>query len=442
MKKLFWIVIAILLTALIGLPYATGKLAENYYQNLLLLIAKNPSISIKNQSYERNWFSSNGELSVDINSITNPNPHKPLQSYTLQNKIFHGPLMWTNNGIKIGISYLASSIQFSSSPINITNKEESGNISILTGLNRRIYGDVFIPNFKALEGAKNEFISTQGVSGKFTSNLFADQLDFQLNSDELMIQSTVGYIKVNDINVQLNMDHYGKGIWLGEQTLKVNNILLKSDQKEESIEGISLTANLQPADNSLTANTELSINNYNRNINLSDLTLNANLSNINLKVPYLLNQLQRLWYHVHSPNKTLSSESLLREHSLKTLNAFLQPGLNLQASLNGEKNEGQVKASLSLNYQGLPSIEKITEANSLEEAFSAFNGDFDVYAAEDALKGTKFDKVGKHLKTFNFINSYKEGWQLKGELDQANLVINQHTMPITPLLRKWDKARQ
>jgi uncharacterized protein YdgA (DUF945 family) len=165
MKKIFITFILISVVVLVS-PKFIGSIVETEYQSALNKLNDNPAITIKSTTFSRNWFS--GQVVTEMTILLE---HEDVATLNLviEDSLLYGPLIFTNEGLKLALSYSHSSINFTDLLIEgdienfIKNKIH---LSTLLTFSKNIVTQITIDEVsKNVDG--NKIMSSKAV-GKFT----------------------------------------------------------------------------------------------------------------------------------------------------------------------------------------------------------------------------------------------------------------------------------
>jgi hypothetical protein len=165
MKKLL-IIIALLSVIILVSPKFIGSVVETEYQLALNKLNDNPAITVKSTTFSRNWFS--GKVVTEM-TILLEHEDVEILNLVIEDSLLYGPLIFTNDGLKLALSYSHSSINFTDLYIEeeienfIKNKIH---LSTLLTFSKDIVTQVTIDEVsKQIDG--NKILSSKAV-GKFT----------------------------------------------------------------------------------------------------------------------------------------------------------------------------------------------------------------------------------------------------------------------------------
>lgn len=200
MKK-FFIIIALLSAIILISPNFIGGVVETEYQSALNKLNDNPAITIKSTTFNRNWFS--GKVVTEMTILLQHEEIEELNIIT-EDDISFGPVVFTDEGIKLALSYSKSSINFADFVIEeevedfIKNKIH---LSVLLTFSKDIITHITVDEVrKAVDG--NNILSAKAV-GKFVlendSRLYGD-----FNWDGLSVKTNDESFIVGDVKLSLD----------------------------------------------------------------------------------------------------------------------------------------------------------------------------------------------------------------------------------------------
>lgn len=175
MKKSF-IVIALLSAIFFISPKFVGGIVETEYQSALNKLNDNPAITIKSSTFKRDWFS--GKVVTEMTVLLHNEEVNDLH-LVIEDSISFGPVVFTDEGVKLALSYSKSNINFTDLLIDeevdsfVKNKIH---LSALLTFSKDIITQIVIDEVsKEVDG--NTIVSAKAV-GKFVleneSRLYGD----------------------------------------------------------------------------------------------------------------------------------------------------------------------------------------------------------------------------------------------------------------------------
>lgn len=110
MKKISLFIIIVVIAALVA-PKFIGTVVETEYQAALDKLAKNPSIQINSSTFVKGWFG--GKVTTDMTVLLHDGEIEDI-SLIAEDTLSFGPIIFTQNGIKLALSYSEAKINFKS----------------------------------------------------------------------------------------------------------------------------------------------------------------------------------------------------------------------------------------------------------------------------------------------------------------------------------------
>ena len=237
MKKIFFI-IALLGIIVFASPKFIGGIVETEYQSELNKLNDNPAITIKSTAFNRNWFT--GKVVTEMAVLVQ---HEELDkiNITIEDDISFGPLIFTDKGMKLGLSYSKYNINFTDLFIDEEIKKFIKNNVHLSGLltfSKDIITHVVIDEVdKKVDGNK---IMSAKATGQFTleneSRLYGD-----FHWGGLSITTTTQNIVVNNIDFSVDQKlqsgnfYQGNAISTGSGDFSISAIKVKNSIGNEPI---------------------------------------------------------------------------------------------------------------------------------------------------------------------------------------------------------------
>ncbi len=227
MKKTFSI-IALIIVIIAALPFITGLVAKNRFENLVAQIqAQNPNLTL-HTNYHLGWLSSRAQVDWSLNSAATQMP--ALQHEVI---VHHGPLAFFrdekgHNRFFLGIAVLNVELpQFTKNPlftIDFQKKVFSNTIHIPFNLHYRIRLHALLQATVSV-GNKPLFqlnLDNLMLRCNFTHDLSKVQGQFLVDNFKIMNDATP-YLTIPKIEININ-HHTKEGVYLGNESVYIPSI--------------------------------------------------------------------------------------------------------------------------------------------------------------------------------------------------------------------------
>src|SRR5947207_6212277 len=112
MRKFLVTLVVCLVIIVLGLPFIMGFIAQNRITKFVDHLSVTPNIKYELKNYHRGWFESNADLVVMTTAALGVKSN-PV-SLIIHEKIKHGPVIFDQNKIRIGLALAKSEFELSS----------------------------------------------------------------------------------------------------------------------------------------------------------------------------------------------------------------------------------------------------------------------------------------------------------------------------------------
>jgi len=113
MKKIIGVLALIVVLGLITPKFVGDKAHQAFQQSVEEQIIAQSSLVIQKNNYKQSWFSSDSEVVLQLSL---GDEDLDAIAWYITSHIQHGPVMWTNTGLKWGTAYVTSSINVTGLP--------------------------------------------------------------------------------------------------------------------------------------------------------------------------------------------------------------------------------------------------------------------------------------------------------------------------------------
>jgi hypothetical protein len=201
MKKLF--IIMALLTAIVLIsPKFIGGIVETEYQSALNKLNDNPAITIKSTAFNRHWYS--GQVVTEMTVLLHHEEVNEL-NIVMVDDLFFGPIIFTDEGIKLALSYSKATINFT----DISIEEEVEN---------------FIKN-------KVHLSALLTFSKDIITHIVIDEVSKEVDGSSIESKKAVGkFVLENETRLYGDFNWGGLSVTTTEQKFTIEAVKLSLDQ--------------------------------------------------------------------------------------------------------------------------------------------------------------------------------------------------------------------
>lgn len=420
MKKIFFI-IALLGIIVFASPKFIGGIVETEYQSELNKLNDNPAITIKSTAFNRNWFT--GKVVTEMAVLVQ---HEELDkiNITIEDDISFGPLIFTDKGMKLGLSYSKYTINFIDLFIDEEIKKFIKNNVHLSGLltfSKDIITHVVIDEVdKKVDGNK---IMSAKATGQFTleneSRLYGD-----FHWGGLSINTTTQNIVVNNIDFSVDQKlqsgnfYQGNAISTGSGDFSISAIKVKNSIGNEifSLNNLLINAMSSVSDNLMEIKVNYSADKLaSAGKQLKNANLDITFTRLNITV---LQEINTFLTELSGSEAVLSSENM---NKISTLTAKLlvhDPVITI-TDLSVEAPEGKIESTMRVNID-----EKLFDKNNIMSIMTAINATANGKAPMALFANLGLASIIKHYIDQGLIIRKEENIMVNVKYIQGQISIN------------------
>lgn len=241
MKKIIGLVV-ILAALVLGSYYGMGLITERTIEKNVEVINQSNGLYVDIPQYNRGWFTSsavlNWRLHVPEHLTKDQNGQSitvPAQDYTLQMPltIYHGPIIFSDNGVKFGLGYAHSDIAmppaFDEKFANLftgesTKPKLSLNLFVNYLNNSQLHLDV--PAFKLIAKQGGNQFEWDGMDSHISVSSSLRNIDGGLTIDGASLSKNTTKATLAKVSSSYNLHQTDEGLYLGEASLSLPSFLI------------------------------------------------------------------------------------------------------------------------------------------------------------------------------------------------------------------------
>ncbi len=421
-----------------------------------------PILTIEKLSFNKGFISSTAKSIIRINPEIF-DATEPLK-ITLDHVIYHGPLMLTSDGIKLGTSYIKTSLD--QEPIEEKSKATIALIfagkqpfisNTLTGFSDNITEFIDIPTLhidaKALDFLQddnsNVVLDLAGITGEMTTNSAASFLEGYMTTGALNITGTSNSenfsLVAKQSLTQLDIDELYRGaVLLGSVTFELPEILINSGQQDISLKDISFTNSGTEQGNFYSQSVNIDINKLFINANRAGTTLPESKFHFGFNLKGLEKSATR---HLIDISQTLSEsqaallsndsaqaqqqlEASIRNY-LHAISALVNPDLTSNIKIELSNDKGRSTIDFDLNYVA---TENLLELETIKDLIIALSLELRVNIDKNMVAGTAIEQLINSPMSGNALISNGHTYTANMTLDNGQLILNGEPIPALDML--------
>lgn len=437
-KKPVIIVTIVLLLVLLITPKIVGRSVESVTVDTLLNMIPTEAgalLDITPGDFQSGWFTSTAQIEIG---------YQPLEDLTgvpvslsLNLVIKHGPLLFTNNGIRLGLAYaditpVLLGFEIEELGQDIDFSELNLDFYILARFNNSLELGFDLAEFSA--SLPTAALRLEGVTGMMT--LASDQSSIvNLNSRQILFNNTDGSFDVDISAIAFDSSRADVGQTISPGTASFSIPQLSSSAPlPMTIDGITADYTLDYSDASqdrIDVSQLFSVNNLEWDIPFNSLQLSTEFNQVNRHIfeQYFsfIEEVQNLDLNnpgaVNSQVTAMSGEFslLLARESFEFIN-----------QLKTHAYGGDHRLNLQVNWQGIPGLASVSDIE-ISEVINALDVTLTFDGDDVALSQSPLGPALEEYKNQGLLSSENGRLILNGRLTNGQLVVNDEVFPLDQL---------
>ncbi len=307
MQKYLKIFLSILIAAIILtllLPYAMGIATQIKFSRVLNEISAFSDLDIQVTSYHRHWFDSDATLTVDLN----PQSTVPLEAAQLQKfleksqlqkvnlsaHILHGPVIFTNNKIKIAQAIIQASVLLNDEQNKLLQRALSAPPIITMNMNIKVNGrsaiDIDIPSFYYKNHDRNIKWQDMHLGLELSSSLH--KISRVIDIPEMLLEAPNFNLYINSLHTSYKGKKETDNLWIGDNSFSLKSFKFSvASIISASMDNCETQSSFREQKGLISGDTTMSIDNFVINENkFTQSKLDWNINNFNMLILSKLKQ--------------------------------------------------------------------------------------------------------------------------------------------------------
>ncbi|WP_263081265.1 YdgA family protein [Endozoicomonas sp. Mp262] len=434
MKKLLLGFSLILIGAATSASYYIGLKAEQYYEEFVQLRQNSPIMSgfvIKNAHFERGIFSSNWRLELSIKAKT---PQFDSLIVITRSKLRHGPILWTDQGLKPGLFTTSDTVTLDGVPdktIQFINQYMNGHIAkakSYADFNRQLTIHLKVPGFDI--NTQDTRLSFGGIQVHQKGDLLRNSMSATIDISTLAFTNPTGSLELQPGKGSFQYTRLDEFITLGSLDLNLPKLALGSPQSNLTLNQIAFGIKQTMENEKLNQTGGISVNNIDSPFPISSASYDIELKQINPDVNKTLAEITSQLNNLDGSSTGLTPEQ--NEQLRKFLYTFLQKGLQFNQQLTIDALGGNLLADLDIEYLGLTNKDPVAIQDP-NQHLRAIKAQLNIRADERAVMSSPLSQLASSYIQQGFIARRNGQLTVKAELNQGLLTVNNQSVPLDKL---------
>ncbi len=266
MKKIAGLVL-LLAILILGSYYVTGIFTETRVKESIELVNRTNGIHVKVKNYERGWFDSSANLVWQFQFPNKNTGSIETTEFKMPLKIYHGPVMFSSNGVKWGMGYAHTVVQMPDKNLkqmkNMFTPESTEpalNLSLLVNFLGKTTFNASVPDFTliAKKGGGKLIWSGMDTSIHISRDMKSFTGDFNLDGFNFSRQKMSA--KLDAVQLDYNLYENSDGLLLGDANFDIPSLMvLNGDATIFEIRKLDLKSGTTQDDEVVNSNLSLTL---------------------------------------------------------------------------------------------------------------------------------------------------------------------------------------
>jgi len=446
MKKLLIYLGAVALGVVLTFPLLCGFALQKAYDVRTTNLPQRPGITFEVEPLQRGWFKSQASVGIklELDKVLGSAEFagRTLQ-LVVQSDLFHGPLVWTDHGLQLGLGYGA--VSFSSVAAEGTSSElaewlQQAPLSIhtLIDFQQAASTTLTVQPYSSTEG--DESLEFGGASVTLASNRAFDHFEGSLQFGGLQLNQPD--VQVNMPSASGSMEYEGNDPYtmVGESVFNIPRVEISGGKTSVVLQNINLNGGNQLNQGLMSYFQTMEIGQIESPLPLKSAIWHLEFNGIapaaleawadysmKLQEQIELGTVQTT--AAGGVDLTPEMEAQLRA----VLKQLLQPGLGFFQRLDLVALDAPQQASLKLEYVGLPGVD-IDQVQDPLQFLPAFSGELSIKLDEASIMASPFGQLLLPYMQQGLLMSEQDKLVLLAILKDGNLMLNGSPLPLQAML--------
>ncbi len=450
MKKVFPLAILLLLATWGGASWViSNQVEQNYDRAVAQANAKLqqdlPFISIEATGFDKGLFKSTAQSKITLRGETGD------EGIPLSHVIYHGPIMLTPMGLKVGSTYIVTTLDLDGLPEDkrrsidaATGGKPPLTIGMLTGTSENFDLDIDVAPIDTENSAQGA-LHFDGLTGSLASDLSGSYLRGSIDSGSLRITNASGDegIDLAPTRIELDVDQMYRGTALiGDVQITTPKLTLKLPQGGKAHAGNLrlISRNRQQSNQTTSSEASFDIQPLALKLPAKGFDIDNGALHFDVALRGIdTDRLKKLIdagaalqdLNIEAIQNGETNPAVLEQNLQNYLTSFvglLRPGLETATTFRFSLPQGEAKAALTLDYAD---NRPVTELATLRDLIGAISGQLEISADEGLLSTLSLQQLAAAPVAMGF--AVQENGRLRSNISIRNGVIYINGQP-TPFL--------
>ncbi|WP_367607513.1 YdgA family protein [Legionella sp. W05-934-2] len=237
MKKITGLVV-ILAVLVLGGYYVTGMFTEKKVKESIELVNRTNGIYVEVKNYDRGWFDSSANLVWHFQFPNKQTSKMETTEFNMPLKVYHGPFMFTDDGMKVGMGYAHSMVQMPDKNLKqmkelFTDQSTAPtlNLSLFVNLIGKTSFNAAVPDFTLIAKKGGGKLDWDGLDSSIQISSDMKSFEGYFNIAGFTFSQKDISAKMEAVKTIYHLYENGDGLFLGSASVNFPSLLVKQGDK-------------------------------------------------------------------------------------------------------------------------------------------------------------------------------------------------------------------
>jgi len=434
MKKIVVVLVVFLVTAAVVAPKLVGNVAQDIYlQSIDNYPWDKTQVTVEHRAYEKSWFSSTAVTAFEMKLGL---PDMKTITWVATSHVQHGPVLFTDEGMKFGYAYIETKNTFEGLPQEAQDFLDtylgSDGIQMTSLVDfKQLSHDTF--NVKGFTVVKDKVAATFGgliLRGTTTLDYSAMKGEVKFPASE--IKAEKGRVYIADAEGSYHQHIYKKMMMLGDANVTFPLIEATSSQGNVKLEGLSADIYSGEKNGKLNLFESFKVKSIQAPIPLTAFQYDMEIQQVSIEAI-------EAWTDLVAQRQGQNTEALSEEQMRELVNTVLQEGLAFNQLLKVDGMGGSAMVDWDVKFVGFPDGKSVFDLQDKERLLESLDMHLRLEVDEIVVNATPFaTMISPYLKQ-GFVSKEGEKLIVDVTLLQGITTINGQEVPRETVLQLLGK---
>ncbi|MCK5790852.1 MAG: DUF945 family protein [Ketobacter sp.] len=448
MKKLLAYVVVIVIGVLLSFPLVSGFALERAYEKRIANMPLQAGIAVAPQSYDRGWFRSHAVVRVTLSLdqlLGDPALGQHPLDLLVESRFYHGPLLLTDIGPRLGLGYGSLSLSGSSAEgveQTLSRWLEAAPLNLRTIIyfDQSAQTELDIAAYEMDQG--QDHIRFGGANLSLRSNKALTRFDASLLVRASNVLSAGFALDMAEASGSMSYTGNSPYTMVGESVFSIPKLALTSKSMVLILENLNLNSGNQVNQGKMDYFQTLEIESIESPLPITAASWHLEFTGVSPtgleRWSDVSMQIQQQFQSGTLPTDETGEPQLtpqLEAELEQVMHALFQPGLGFAQQLDVAALGAQHHADMRLGYNGLPGGVSFADLDDPLQFLPAFNGAVNLELDEASIVGSQFADTVLPFMQQGLLLPEQGKLVLRASLEDGVMLLNGSPFPIEALLQ-------